>query len=144
MHVHCFHRIRERLILVLVDQRRPFGVVHMNHRRTTARHGHWCGEVHDDLRPTLENIDYQSVALRVAVIGGDQVTAPASLEVRDSRQPQFTHKAAPPKVPVENRVQGAVKRHTRGSIRPPRDRKVNGGEKSRRRPCQSDCQQREQ
>src|SRR2546422_3422721 len=39
--------------------------------------------VNDDLRPALEDMNHQIVSLRMAVKGGDQVTAPASRQIRD-------------------------------------------------------------
>src|SRR3989442_770229 len=54
------------------------------------------------------------------------------------------HKAVPPEIPVEECVERAVQSDARGSIHPPRDRKVRGSEKSRSSPRQSNRQQREQ
>src|SRR5258707_13555336 len=48
------------------------------------------------------------VPLGMAVKRGDEITAPSSREVRDSNQPQFTHKAVPPEIPVEKGVERAV------------------------------------
>src|SRR6266513_3292381 len=39
VHMHRSHGVCERLILILVNQRGTFRVIHLNHCRTTARHG---------------------------------------------------------------------------------------------------------
>src|SRR5712664_1972976 len=80
----------------------------------------------------------------MAVKRGDQVTAPASREVRDSNQPQFMYKTFLPEIPVEKGVERAVESHAGRSFRPPGDREVRGSEKFRRGPRQSNRQQREQ
>src|SRR5258707_14288010 len=80
----------------------------------------------------------------MAVKRGDEVTAPASREVRDSNQPQFMHKALLPEIPIEKGVERAVESQAGRSIHPPRDREVGGSEKFRRGPRQGDRQQREQ
>src|SRR5260370_13627601 len=89
-------------------------------------------------------MDHQLVPLRMAVKRGDQVTAPASRQVRDSRQPQPMHKAVPPEILVEECVERPVESQAGRSIHPPRNREVGGSEKSRSGPRQSNRQQREQ
>src|SRR6266478_2629273 len=74
----------------------------------------------------------------------DEITAPAACEVRDLNQPQFTHKAVPPEIPVEKGVERPVESHAGRSIGPPRERKVGGSEKFRRSPGQSDRHKGEQ
>ena len=89
-------------------------------------------------------MDHQFALLRMAVKRSDQVTAPASRQVRDSRQPYLVHKTFPPEISVEECVERAVESYARGSIYPPRNREVRGSEKSRSGPRQSNRQQCEQ
>ena len=131
VHVHRFHRVCQRLILILVDQHGAFRVVHLNDCAATARHGCGRGEVHDDLRPTLEDMDDQIVPRRMTVKRRQEIATPASREVRDAYQSQFVHKAGPPEIPVEKGVERAVESHAGRSIHPPRDREVGGNEKFR-------------
>src|SRR5882757_10958273 len=54
------------------------------------------------------------------------------------------HKAVPPEILVEERVERSVESQAGRSVHPPRNREVRGSEKSRSGPRQSDRQQREQ
>jgi hypothetical protein len=96
------------------------------------------------LRPTLEDMNDQIMSRRVAIKRGNQITAPASREVRNANQSQFTHKVLPPEIPVEKAVERAVVSHAGRSVHPPRDREVDGSEKFRRSPRQSNRRQRQQ
>src|SRR5580692_3929006 len=89
-------------------------------------------------------MDDQIVSRRMAVKRRHEITAPASRKVRDAYQSQFVHKTVPPEIPVEKGVERAVKTHAGRSIYPPRDREVDGSEKFRRSPRQSNGQQRQQ
>jgi hypothetical protein len=144
VHVHAFHRIRQRLILILVNQSDTFRVIHLDHGRGTARYGGGRGDKYRDLRPTLENMDQQIAALHMPVKRTGQIATPAPCHVWDANQPQFVDKSVPPKVPIEQRVEEAVESHARRSIQPPRNREVKSRKECGRHPRQSDRQQRQQ
>src|SRR5712691_5039893 len=120
VHVQGAHGVGERLILILVGQGEAVRVVHLKNGRTAAGHGGFRGKEHGDLRPALEDIDHQIVALDMAVERGEEVTAPASIQVRDADQSQFAHQAVAPEVAIKQSVESAVEPQGGGSIQPPR------------------------
>jgi len=98
VHVQGAHGVGQRLILILIGQGEAVRVVHLDDGRAATGHGRFGGKEHGDLRPALEDIDQQIVALHVAVKRGEEVTPPASGQVGDADQSQLAHQTVAPEV----------------------------------------------
>ena len=140
MHVHRSRRVGEGLVLILVNQRDALWVPNLNKCYATPRDGGDSGEEYGNLRPALEDVHGQLVALSMVVVRGREVTSPAARKVRRLHQSELAHKGKPPEMPVEKGVEHAIEKHAGRSIRPPRHQQMDGSKKIRRHPSESNRQ----
>ena len=140
MHVHRSRRVGKGLILILVNQRDALWVGDLNKCYATPRDGSDSAEKYGNLRPTLENVQRQIVALCVVIKRGREVTSPAASEILRLHQSELANKRMPPEVPVKKGIEHAIEKHAGGSVRPPRHRQMDGSKKLRRHPSQSNRQ----
>ena len=89
MDVHRSRRIGKGLIFILVDQRDAFWIADLNHCHATPRGRRGGTEEDGNLRPTLDDLHAQIVALRMVIKRGREVILPPAREFGVFTRPSF-------------------------------------------------------